>query len=66
MKIALASARIIDRDVPHNMAQMKHWMQEAAAAGAELSQVGLFHSLHLRFSRDCTVKNRNIAITDRK
>ena len=57
MKIALASARIIDRDVPHNMAQMKHWMQEAAAAGAELVCFGEaflqgFNALTWQFDED--------------
>ncbi len=34
MKIALASARIADRDVQHNLSQMERFMREAKAAGA--------------------------------
>ena len=29
------------------------------------AEIGLFHSLHLRFSRDCTLKNRKNPVTDR-
>lgn len=31
MKIALASARIVDRDIPHNLSQMECYMKEAKA-----------------------------------
>lgn len=34
--IALAAARHIDRDIPHNLAKMEHFMREAAGKGAQL------------------------------
>lgn len=36
MNIALASARIVDRDIRHNLSQMERCMKEAKAGGAEL------------------------------
>lgn len=36
MKIALASARIVDRDINHNLLQMKRYMKEAKSNGADL------------------------------
>ncbi len=36
MKIALASARLVDRDVRHNLSQMERFMKEAKAGGAAL------------------------------
>lgn len=36
MKIALASARIVNRDMNYNLAQIKRYMSEAKARGAEL------------------------------
>lgn len=36
MKIALTSARIVDRNIYHNLSQMEHYMKEAAANGADL------------------------------
>lgn len=36
MKIALASARIIDADVKHNLSQMERYMKEAKSAGADI------------------------------
>lgn len=36
MKIALASARIVDRDINHNLSQMEHYMKEAKQTGADL------------------------------
>ncbi len=36
MKIALASAKIIDRDINHNISQMKRYMVEAKAKDADL------------------------------
>ena len=29
------------------------------------AEIGLFHSLHLRFSKDCTLRNRKNPVTDR-
>ena len=36
MKIALASARIVDRDINYNLSQMERYMKEAKAMGADL------------------------------
>lgn len=36
MKIALASARIVDRDINYNLSQMKYYMKEAKTNGADL------------------------------
>lgn len=36
MKIALASARIVDGDIPHNLMQMKRHMRAAKGEGADL------------------------------
>ncbi len=36
MKIALASARIVDRDINYNLSQMERYMKQAKAEGAEL------------------------------
>ncbi|HIU65953.1 MAG TPA: carbon-nitrogen hydrolase family protein [Candidatus Caccomorpha excrementavium] len=36
MKIALASVRIIDRDIQYNLSQMERYMKEAKADGADL------------------------------
>ncbi len=36
MKIALASARIVDRDINNNLSQMERYMKEAKANGADL------------------------------
>lgn len=36
MNIALASARIIDRNIPHNLSQMARCMKQAKAGGADL------------------------------
>ena len=36
MKIALASAQIIDRDIKYNLSQMERYMKEAKAMGADL------------------------------
>ena len=35
MKIALASALIVDRDIPFNLSQMEKYMQEFDANGIE-------------------------------
>ena len=35
MKIALASAQIIDNDINYNLAQMERYMREAKANGAD-------------------------------
>ena len=36
MKIALVSARVVDRDIEHNLLQMAQYMREAKAQGAEM------------------------------
>ena len=36
MKIALASARIVDRDIKYNLSRMEHYMTEAKGSGADL------------------------------
>ena len=63
MKIALASARIVDRDVDHNLSQMERYMKEAKANGADLVCFGEaflqgFHALSWRYEED-----RKIALT---
>lgn len=64
MKIALASARIADRDIEYNLSQMDRYMREAKAGGAELVCFGEaflqgFNALTWRFEED-----RKIAQTD--
>lgn len=63
MKIALASAKIIDRDVSFNLSQMKRWMQEAKAEGADLVCFGEaflqgFNALSWSYAED-----QNIAVS---
>ena len=36
MKIALASAQMVDGDIAHNLAQMERWALEAKKKGAQL------------------------------
>lgn len=57
MKIALASAKIIDRDTNHNLAQMKRYMIEAKAKEADLVCFGEaflqgFNALTWQYDRD--------------
>ncbi|MBE5782388.1 MAG: carbon-nitrogen hydrolase family protein [Clostridiales bacterium] len=57
MKIALASALIIDRDIPFNLSQMEKYMQEAKANGACLVCFGEaflqgFNALSWQFEKD--------------
>ena len=40
MKIALASARIVDRDIKYNLSRMEHYMTEAKLSGADLVWFG--------------------------
>ena len=63
MKIALASARIVDRDINHNLSQMERYMKEAKAEGAELVCFGEaflqgFNALSWRYEED-----KKIALT---
>lgn len=63
MKIALASARIIDRDVNYNLSQMERCMKEAKARGANLVCFGEaflqgFNALSWQYAED-----KNIAVT---
>lgn len=57
MKIALASARIIDRDIPHNLSQIKRFMVQARENGADLVCFGEaflqgFNALSWRYEED--------------
>ena len=38
MKIALASAQMVDGDIAHNLAQMERWALEAKKKGAQLDR----------------------------
>lgn len=63
MKIALASARIVDRDMDHNLSQMERYMKEAKAMGADLVCFGEaflqgFNALTWQYERD-----REVAVT---
>lgn len=63
MKIALASARIVNRDFKYNLSQMEHYMNEAQKKGADLVCFGEaflqgFDALTWRFESD-----KNIAIS---
>ena len=63
MKIALASARIIDRDIDYNLSQMERYMKEAKENDAEIVCFGEaflqgFNALSWQYEED-----RNIAIT---
>ena len=60
MKIALASARMRDRDIPYNLAQMERYMRQAQQAGAALVCFGEtflqgFDALTWRFADDQTM-----------
>lgn len=62
MKIALASARIVDRDIAHNLAKMERYMKAAKAKGAALICFGEaflqgFNALSWQYEAD-----RNIAL----
>ena len=64
MKIALASAKIVDRDMEHNLSQMEQYMRKAKAQGAQLVCFGEaflqgFIALTWRFEED-----RHIAAAD--
>ena len=57
MKIALASAKIIDRDINHNLAQINRYMTEAKAKDADLVCFGEaflqgFNALTWQYDRD--------------
>lgn len=63
MKIALASARIVDRDITYNLSQMQRYMTEAKANGADLVCYGEaflqgFNALAWQYETD-----RRIALT---
>ncbi len=63
MKIALASARIIDRDTAYNLSQMERYMKKTKAEGAELVCFGEafvqgFNALSWQYEED-----RKIALT---
>ncbi len=63
MKIALASARIVDQDINYNLSQMERYMKEAKAEGAELVCFGEaflqgFNALSWQYEED-----RKIALT---
>lgn len=57
MKTALASAKIVDGDINFNLSQMKRYMKEAKANGAELVCFGEaflqgFNALSWQFDKD--------------
>ena len=57
MRIALASARIVDRDINYNLSQMERYMKEAKTNGADLVCFGEaflqgFNSLSWRYEED--------------
>lgn len=63
MNIALASVRIVDRDINYNLSQMKRYMKEAKAAGAVLVCFGEaflqgFNALSWQYEED-----KKIALT---
>lgn len=63
MKIALASARVVDRDITYNLSQMQRYMTEAKANGADLVCYGEaflqgFNALAWQYETD-----RRIALT---
>lgn len=63
MLIALASARIVDRNIQYNLLQMERYMKEAKAAGAELVCFGEaflqgFNALSWQYEED-----RHIALS---
>lgn len=63
MKIALAAAKLIDRDITFNLSQIKRYMQEAKQQGAELVCFGEsfyqgFECFDWEYERD-----KNMAIT---
>lgn len=58
MKIALAAARQINRDIPYNLTQMEHFMREAKVCGADLVCFGEtflqgFDCFDWRYDKDC-------------
>ena len=60
MKIALASARTVDRDIAHNLSQLERYTKEAKAAGADLVCFGEaflqgFNALSWRYEIDKTI-----------
>lgn len=60
MKIALASARIVNRDIRYNLSQIERWMVDAQKEGAELVCFGEtflqgFDSLSWSFENDRTM-----------
>ena len=63
MKIALASARIVDRDISYNLSQMERYMKEAKTMGADLVCFGEaflqgFNALFWQYEKD-----KEIALT---
>ena len=60
MKVALATQRIVDGDIPYNLSQMKRYMKEAKSQGAELVCFGEafiqgFNGLTWEFEKDRTI-----------
>lgn len=60
MKIALAAARIVDRDISHNLCRMERSMRAARAGGADLVCFGEaflqgFNALTWRYEADKTI-----------
>lgn len=68
MKIALASAQIVDGVIKHNLAQMQRYMKKAKANGAELVCFGEafvqgFNALSWRYEVD---KNRALTVSSQE
>lgn len=60
MKIALACAQTIDRDISHNLSQIKHFMMQAKAKSADLVCFGEaflqgFNALSWQYEEDRTI-----------
>lgn len=58
LRVALAAARQIDRDIPYNLARMEHWMRQGKAGGAALVCFGEtflqgFDCFEWQYERDC-------------
>ena len=65
MKIALASARTVDRDIAHNLSQLERYTKEAKAAGADLVCFGEaflqgFNALSWQYEIDKTIALKRI------
>ena len=67
MKIALASARIIDRDIHYNLSQMERYMREAKENGTDLVCFGEaflqgFNALTWQYEEDKKIAARLVCV----